>query len=477
MLDRHAFFVYGRVVDDGSSLSEGPLAVVAFSSRYIAHEPVDIAQFAHAGTHYGLNLPEGRYELLVFADLNQNSVYEQTEVVGRRSINLNAEDFSDKVADNIDIPLSEPVTTDWPVNNPVSERRQLEESIFFPNGAIRDLGDRLFDPAMASLGMYEPAAFLSEAPTMFYALEEDSYKIPVIFVHGIGGSPREFLPIIDALDRSMYKPWFFYYPSGNDLDQLAEMFYEIFLSGHAVTDGSRLIIIAHSMGGLVVREALNKYRGNKGETKVGLLISIATPFGGHPAAATGEALAPLVLPSWRNLNPEGSFIQRLYRKPMPVDIQHYLLYAFGNSDTVKFGENSDGVVPLSSQLFPAAQKQATVEFGFNDSHTGVLTDPVAIAYIMQAIEQSKIIVPEPHLKANLAGGYDVELDASYNRQEQYYIRQRGKYMAMLANGSLDTLGDPILEHFVAVAQGRAEAGTTAETAWIKFIRDYPQYVK
>lgn len=58
---------------------------------------------------------------------------------------------------------------------------------------------------------------------MFYALEEDiGYKIPVIFVHGINGSPREFAEIVKYLDRRLYRPWFFYYPSGNDLGQLSE---------------------------------------------------------------------------------------------------------------------------------------------------------------------------------------------------------------------------------------------------------------
>lgn len=67
---------------------------------------------------------------------------------------------------------------------------------------------------------------------MFYALEEDeAHKIPVVFVHGIGDSARAFEPIISQLDRDRYKPWFFYYPSGGDLDQLAGLFYNLFLSG------------------------------------------------------------------------------------------------------------------------------------------------------------------------------------------------------------------------------------------------------
>jgi len=110
---------------------------------------------------------------------------------------------------------------------------------------------------MATLGMYESAAFLELAPMLFYALEEDiGYKIPVIFVHGINGSPREFAEIVKHLDRRLYRPWFFYYPSGNDLGQLSEFFYNIFLSGKVIPlYQTPTVIVAHSMGGVIVRDA------------------------------------------------------------------------------------------------------------------------------------------------------------------------------------------------------------------------------
>jgi triacylglycerol esterase/lipase EstA (alpha/beta hydrolase family) len=475
MIDRQTFFVYGRVVDATNSLSGQSIAVAALSNRYVSNELVDVNHVARVGTQYGLNLPDGAYELLVFADQDRNGVLDQMEVVGRRQIVLDVESYSEKVVANIDIRLSEPESVDWPISIPVPEIALAKESLFFPKGSIRDLNDPLFDPDVAALGMYEPAAFLEKAPTMFYALEEDSYKAPVVFVHGIGGSAREFEMIVSALDRERYKPWFFYYPSGSDLDQLAEMFYEIFLSGHAVSGSVRpVIVVAHSMGGLVVREALNKYRGNASENPVDLLITIASPLGGHPGAAMGEEHGPLVVPSWRDLNPDGPFITRLYRKPLPSPVSHHLLYTFANPGTLKLGENSDGVVPLSSQLHPIAQSQATEQFGFNSSHTGVLQDEDAIQHIVQSIGQMKSPYPQSHIEANIAGGYDIVLDESYTDKEKYFIQTRGKYMSLLADGTLDTLGNPVLEHFVEVAQGRAKAETDAETAWQKFSRDYPR---
>lgn len=479
MINRQTFVVYGRLLDEMELYRGLSYEVAAFSDRYSDNELVDSTHIHRASTHYGLNLPDGNYELLVLADLDQNGVLEQTEVVGRRLIKLSNDTYPQRVAGNVDILLSTQNAAEWNIHIPTPEIAPSQQSLFFPKGTLRRLNDPLFDSDFAALGMYEPAAFLESAPTMFYALEEDSFKIPVIFVHGIGGSAREFATIVAQLDRQLYKPWFFYYPSGADLDQLAEVFYSVFLSGSAVPwSVTPMIVVAHSMGGLVVREALNKYRGTGNENRVDLLITIATPFGGHPAAAMGEKRGPLVLPSWRDLNPEGVFINRLYRKPLPSHLRHHLLYTYGNPETLKLGENSDGVVPLSSQLYRAAQLQATEQFGFNTSHTGVLKDEDTIERIVQSIGRVRADdYPESHIEALLAGGYDVELDATYTDREQHFIHTMGHFMALLANGTLSTLGDPVLEHFVQAAQGEAEAKTGPETAWLKFIQDYPQYAQ
>jgi hypothetical protein len=313
---------------------------------------------------------------------------------------------------------------------------------------------------------------------MFYALEEDSYRIPVVFVHGIGGSPKDFADIVPRLDDKRFKAWFFYYPTGSDLEKMAEIFYSIYVSGRAVPTSTKpMVIVAHSMGGLVARQALNKYRGAAQEAPVALFISIATPFGGHPGAAMGEKRAPLVLPSWRDLNPDGSFIEGLFIKPLPSSVIHQLLYAYQNPDGLKLGENSDGVVPLSSQLRPVAQHQASQKFGFDSSHTGILQDEEAIQLIVDSIDEVGSFFPESHLNALLEGGFDVDFDDTYSDMDKYFIRNMGKYMALLANGTLNPMGEPSLEQFVAVAQGKEKALTDPEKAWLKFNRDYPRYAE
>ncbi|WP_444996984.1 DUF413 domain-containing protein [Aliikangiella sp. IMCC44359] len=478
MIDKKTFYVLGKIINQSCQCAQYPMAIAAYSNKFKPNERVDTMYFANSDTHYGLNLPEGSYQLLVFADKNKNNLFEPNEVVGNKKITLNNQYAPENVLAHIDIKLNQITQPSWvqAIKPPVA--RELHKSLFFPGGTIRHLSDPIFDKSTVTLGMYDPAAFLEKVPTMFYALEEElSYKIPVIFVHGIAGSPREFEPIIQNLDRNRYKPWFFYYPSGGDLNQLATLFYQIFLSGKVIPQNDTpMIIIAHSMGGLVVREALNQYEQHPDENKVELLITMASPFGGHAAAATGEKHGLIVLPAWRDLNPNNQFINNLFRKPLANTINHQLIYAYQNDSTLKFGDNSDGVVDLLSQLNIKAQQQSNKQFGFNSTHTGILKDQEVIQYIHKQISQVKSIFPESHLKLLFQGGYNIPLNNEYPPIVRYFIQSVGKYLAGLSLGKIPPT-HPKQEQFIQVTKGKIEATTDLEKAWIKFMKEYPELIK
>ncbi len=467
------YFVFGTL-DHGGRLPPVPMAVIAVSNLYQDGELVDENHLARPGSYYGLNLPAGDYWLLVVCDLNRDGFYDMTEVVSGRKLSVGPDAAPDKVLAGFDLDLDvKPPRCEGALRLPVQRETARVESLFFPKGTIRALDDEIFSPAMSTLGMYEPAAFIEKAPMMFYALEEHAgYKVPVVFVHGIGGSARDFADIVAHLDRSRYQPWFFDYPSGESLDQLGAMFYKLFLSGKVIPVGEmRLVIVAHSMGGLVVREAFNRCTGAKRENRVARFITIASPLGGHPGARNAGR-APLVLPSWRDLSPESDFIKRLHRRPLPKDLQYQLLYTYRDARAIKLGEASDGVVPLSSQRPPAAQVEAAVQRGFNDTHTGVLTDPEAIGWIVASIGEVKSIFPEDHLRELAKGGYAVELGPDYTPLEQYIIHNIAHYIEALLSGTITPI-DPIQVHFLQAARGKTAPTNDAERAWVKFTRDYP----
>lgn len=474
LIDHQTFYIVGQTEDAGCDCRNLPMAVAAYATDTVNYELVDTMSFANSGTHFGLNLPEGQYDLLVFADSNNNQQFDNNEIVGKHVLRVDPEFAFNNVISGVVIAIGTqtqaPAITPFAVRQPTHPR----QSLFYPGGTLRDLDDPIFDRGMATLGMYDPAAFLEQAPTMFYALEEElSYKVPVIFVHGIGGSARDFSALVARLDRNLYKPWFFHYPSGGDLHQLSELFYRIFLSGQLIpTDEMPVVIVAHSMGGLIVREALNRYDANR-DNDVKLLITIATPFAGHPAAATGVNHGIMVLPAWRDLSPESDFLRELFRAEMPSGIEHQLIYAFGNPKTIKMGENSDGVVPLSSQLRPEAQAEAKAQFGFDTGHTDILQDDAFLDYLMARIGNVKTIYPDDHIKVISQGGFDLPLDG-YSANFQFSVRNFGYYFIALNNGEIEPIND-YQENFLKLLRKERKATSQFEKEFVKFNAEFPAY--
>ena len=204
------------------------------------------------------------------------------------------------------------------------------------------------------------------------------------------------------------------------------------------------IVIDHSMGGIIVREAINQYEG-KGKSNCLCLsraLLVATLV-----AVSGENSAPLALPAWRDLNPENTFIKILYRKPLPTFLDHQLFYAYNNASKLKLGNHSDGVVPLFSQLHPEAQRQAHEQFGFNSSHVGILESEKMIDHLLDKINEIKSSFPEEQMDVLLKGSFDVPLSEAYSPVTQYFIRTIGKFLLALAMDQLKPK-HPDQKHFV-----------------------------
>lgn len=445
------------------------IAVAAFSSRFRAHELVDAMHDIGVGTHFGLNLPAGDYDLLVLMDSNRDGFYESNEVIGHRELTLHKEQHPSMVVTKQRIELGEQTFVPWSVKIPV-RKAGGSKSLFFPAGTIRNLDDAVFSDEMVTLGLYDPASFFEQAPTMFYALEDDLvFKVPVIFVHGAEGSARGFETLVRHIDRTRFKPWFFHYPSGGDLDQLGELFFDIFLSGKMMQHNPLMpiVIVAHSMGGLVVRRALRACSDEPGRTPAITWISLATPFGGHPAAIRVGESDMLILPSWRDMDPNGEFVTNLFDRPLPDSVTHHLLYAFNNDSVVKLGENSDGVVPMSSQLHEPAQRQSTRQLGLNTTHVGILKDPIAMAAIVEVLKGIKTDIPELQMSYLQRGGFDVGGD-DYSEVERYILRHYGCYLEGLAAGSFAPM-DETQQQLVLMLRGEVTPTTQSAIAWRKYL--------
>jgi hypothetical protein len=90
-------------------------------------------------------------------------------------------------------------------------------------GEVTTLDDPRFSEENAKSGMWAPLDFtLKFRPGVYFLQPYERDRIPVLFVHGIEGTPATFRYLIGRLDRTRFQPWVYYYPSGASLGFTAD---------------------------------------------------------------------------------------------------------------------------------------------------------------------------------------------------------------------------------------------------------------
>ena len=231
---------------------------------------------------------------------------------------------------------------------------------------VTDLDAPAFMMSNGRKGLWKPLSFVKEKRGGVYLLEPyDPAKIPVLFIHGAGGTPQDWRYFIGKLDRSKYQVWVYYYPTGLPIDLSAGWLNNFVTELHHQYGFRQLAIAAHSMGGLVARRFLALNAMSVGHEYHTLLVTFSTPFGGVPAARLGLSLGAYAVPAWHDLTPESVFLRRLQAQPLPEGVRHYVFYGY-REDGGDF--DGDGVISVSSQLAaPGAKAQ-----GFRTDHSDII---------------------------------------------------------------------------------------------------------
>jgi pimeloyl-ACP methyl ester carboxylesterase len=257
-------------------------------------------------------------------------------------------------------------------------------------GELAEIDEVRFSAAAANRGLWKPyAAVQDEVAGIFFTEPYDEHRVPILLVHGIAGYPAQFKPLIDAIDRDHYQVWFLNYPSGLRLGTLGSALFHVMEILHTRHRFEKVHLIAHSMGGLVSRHYLKECAKKQACDYLQTFTSIASPFGGVKLASMGVEYAPAIIPSWLDLQPTSEFLSSLFTKPLPASVEHYLLFAYHmdlSIDDVLSIESSDGVIALSSQLRREAQDEAARVIGFDQTHTGVLSEPQMLDTVLEIIE-------------------------------------------------------------------------------------------
>jgi pimeloyl-ACP methyl ester carboxylesterase len=246
-------------------------------------------------------------------------------------------------------------------------------------GEVASLDEPRFDPERGEDAMWASLAAMRSTGFGLYLLQPyDPQRIPVVFIHGIAGTPRDLKDVIAGLDTSRFQAWVFQYPSGLRLAYSAEMLARALERLHESLGFGEMVVVAHSMGGLVARGALQWLDGRTGAGFVSTFVTFATPWLGHESAASGLKWLSAPVPAWIDMVPESDYLRSL-RQPLPEGIAYHLLFAFGGGRSLIMGEANDGVATVVSQLAPFAQEEATRVWGYDLDHMTILSDRAPLA--------------------------------------------------------------------------------------------------
>lgn len=280
------------------------------------------------------------------------------------------------------------------------------------------------------LGLFYPERTLGDSH--LYCMDVyDPKRIPVVFVHGLMSDPHIWLNAVNAISsdpelRARYQPWYFLYPTGLSVPQTSarlraslQKARDYFDPDHNDPGMNRMVLVGHSMGGLLsrmqavdprdklwnamfskppeqlnisepMRERLVSTLKFKPQPEVKRLVFITTPQRGSNIASknivrrlaslirlpvdtvlmskqllTGntDALSPRIRDwgffaflSIGTLSNEHPFYEGLNAVPIPVPY-HSIIGQFGRKPLL---ESSDGAVPYWSAHLEGAKSEKIV---------------------------------------------------------------------------------------------------------------------
>ena len=392
---------------------QGPVFVVAYEVTDGTPRVAGHVRLSQSG-FYELAVPSGRYYIAAFHDQNNNGKLDSFEESGQYG-----------EPDLIDAPNQKAVTfLSLSLSHSKKKVAQHLLAISIPKrdiirraiaGDLMDFDDPVFGPKGGERNYWEPISFFKETGANIWFLEPYSpKKIPILFIHGAGGTPRDFKYMAENIDRSVYQPWFFYYPGGLPLDFNAYMMGRKIGEISTIYKFDSLVLAAHSMGGLVTRAFLLGY----GEyfPSIKLFISISTPWGGVDTARTGVEQSPVVVPSWKEVAVGSKFMKYLHTHPLPETVRFYLLFSYrGNRNPFK--PNNDGTISMASVLDPHIQDEAVGIYGLNEGHASILNSSETLAKF-NGIVNSEMLGTPPNEETKKEGSLSVAINLSSEKTRE-----------------------------------------------------------
>ncbi|MCK5942147.1 MAG: alpha/beta fold hydrolase [Planctomycetes bacterium] len=361
--------------------ADGPIVVALYRQQQDGRYSAETLWVREGEGAYDFPAAPGPVYLFAFADDNRDLTYQQGERLGWHGAPSLLEIEPAMHYVHLDIRLRDPEEVDEVLPWMLEDRTKFDpiDPAATHIGEVVTMDDPRFEPAVGDAGMWEPYRFVEEDREGLFLLEPYSPdKTPVLFVHGMRSAGGDWRTVIDGLDRARYQPWILQYPSGFDLATIGLYAHQALLQMRVKHGYERLVIVAHSMGGLIARNVVSRSQKQDGDLPIRALVTISTPWGGHWGANIGVAIAPTVVPVWRDMVPKSPFLTTLWRDPLPEGLRFSMLFSYR-------GDDDDGVISFESQLPLHVQLQADRVLGLHEDHHSILKSEALVRLLHDLI--------------------------------------------------------------------------------------------
>lgn len=377
---------YGYLKGSVAGGAPGADVLVALFRQDANGETMSNTRTVAPGEPFYMLVPNGSYTLLAFSDTNGDFAYQAGEPAARIAapgINW-FRDMEGAVRVDYDALAVQAVE--------LSADTQLEQDLDLSLSASRadskaaqnflrlvTWDDPAFSAENMELGMWQPGAFEAQVGFGLYVLDTfDPARPSIVLVHGINDTPRIFMSMVDAIPDD-YQVLLFHYASSFPLEYTSYALNEYLdelLRRHAPP---RVDVMAHSMGGLVSKGMIYQADDDL-RSEMHTFISLASPYGGHNAAAAGLKWSPVIAPVWWAMAPGSSYLTTIDTLDLTAGPEHHLVYTFSHETGGERAED-DGVVTVESQLADSAQRNAGAIYGVADNHVGVMHNACVAALV------------------------------------------------------------------------------------------------
>ncbi len=218
-----------------------------------------------------------------------------------------------------------------------------------------------FSPECAAIRFWDRTDEPSETPV----------RSPVLLVHGYASSPHMWAPLRAALAQAGFTElvYLHYNTFRADIHRVADWLVDLAHKSMRATGAGGVHLIGHSMGGLVVRDAVLS-RGLAGFA--GTAVTIATPHAGAPLARFVPG------PAARQMRPGSAFLTDLAERRMDQRTRWVVIKGA-----------TDRFVPESSSILQGRSCAALDVRQHPGGHGSIARQPSVVSDVVSALMESE----------------------------------------------------------------------------------------